>query len=561
MTTPPEPRKKPPNPRGSTLSRIAFCLLAALSTQPAHAAATGPALEVNATQDRHPISPGIYGFAYGDPDLAKDLHLTVHRLGGDATTRYNWQVDASNSGDDWFFTCGNGQPNPTPSGSVDQWIRNNAADGCQSLLTIPVIGYINRSSAIDCSFPVSLFGLQQKVNPYVHPVVNGVQTDAGNGRKPDGAPILLSPADILRVNLVNTPDFQRGWVRHLIQKFGTAATGGVAIYEMDNEPSGWNNTHRDVHPDKTGYDELIGDTQPYAAMVKSLDPTAAVLGPGDFGWAVYEKGGKPGDDASSHHLGFAEYYLQQMRAYETRHNLRILDYFDEHYYPATNNGAQPLALSPAGNADTQALRLQSTRSLWDPAYVEKNWIGQWSGPINLIPRLHTWVDRNYPGTKLAITEYNFGGLESLNGALTEADVLGIFGRERLDLATLWDPPHSRQPGAFAFRMYRNYDGLGGQYGETWVRSTSADQGSLAIYGAERQKDGALTLMVINKTPVDLTSPLNLHGFAPAAAAAVYQYRASHLDAIVRAPDQPVKPTGFTATYPANSITLIVLPNG
>ena len=47
-----------------------------------------------------------------------------------------------------------------------------------------------------------------------------------------------------------------------------------------------------------------------------------------------------------------------------------------------------------------------------------------------------------PGTKLAITEYNWGGTESLNGALAEADVLGIFGREGVGLATMWDPPAS-----------------------------------------------------------------------------------------------------------------------
>ena len=48
--------------------------------------------------------------------------------------------------------------------------------------------------------------------------------------------------------------------------------------------------------------------------------------------------------------------------------------------------------------------------------------------------------------------------------LAQADVLGIFGRENLDLATLWSPPDSSQPGAFAFRMYRNYDTNGHGFG-------------------------------------------------------------------------------------------------
>ncbi len=38
---------------------------------------------------------------------------------------------------------------------------------------------------------------------------------------------------------------------------------------------------------------------------------------------------------------------------------------------------------------------------------------------------------------MAITKYNFRGMTSHNGVLAQADVLGIFGREGLDLAALW----------------------------------------------------------------------------------------------------------------------------
>lgn len=525
---------------------------------------TGPDLAVDIRADRHAISPDIYGVNAFGTDAAfqafqKELRLPVNRWGGDATTRYNWQADASNAGDDWFFMAGNGDAEHTPSGSADKFVAANRTSGSKSLLTIPLIGYVNKATSWDCTYPVSRFGPQEKVNPYVHPVVDGKPTDAGNGRTPDGKPIPLTQADILRVHVANSPDFQKRWVQHLVTKYGAAARGGVAIYEMDNEPSGWSNTHRDVHPDATGYDELIAKTLAYGAMVKATDPTASVLGPGDFGWAVYLGGGKPGDDAKSHAAGFAEYYLQRMRAYEKQHGARLLDYFDEHYYPTSNEGAGGLGNSPAGDAATQTLRLQSTRSLWDPAYVEKNWIGKYSGAIRLIPRFHDWVDKNYPGTKTAITEYNFGGLESVNGALAQADVLGIFGRERLDLATLWGPPKPDDPGAFAFRLYRNYDGAGGRYGDTWVHSVSGDQGQLAVYGAERAKDGALTLIVINKTARSLTSKLALSGFVPTGSASVFRYSAANPKALVSAPAQSVGANGFTATYPAHSLTLIAIP--
>ena len=128
--------------------------------------------------------------------------------------------------------------------------------------------------------------------------------------------------------------------------------------------------------------------------------------------------------------------------------------------------------------------------------------------------MKAWVANDYPGTKLAVSEYNWGGLESINGALAQADVLGIFGREGLDLATLWSSPAIDQPGMFAFRMYRNYDGQGSAFGETSLQAASANQDQLAIYAAERTSDEALTLMVINKTGQVLTSSLTLaHFFA------------------------------------------------
>ena len=84
---------------------------------------------------------------------------------------------------------------------------------------------------------------------------------------------------------------------------------------MDNEPSGWGNTHRDIHPGPPGWDELLHDTIPYARMIKAVDPTAQIDGPGGFGVPAYTGMGKPGDDSAAHGgVEQAAYYLAQMRA-------------------------------------------------------------------------------------------------------------------------------------------------------------------------------------------------------------------------------------------------------
>jgi hypothetical protein len=512
-------------------------------------------LAVDVGVDRHPISPDIYGInKYAeDASFSKELRIPVNRWGGNATTRYNWLVDSSNSGDDWFFMGGNGQANPVAGAEADKFVSTNHANGSKSILTIPMIGYVNKTSAWNCSFRVSKYGPQQKTNPYIRPEGDS----CGNGRRPDGTPITNN--DPLDVSIVSNPTFMQGWIKHLISVHSNAAQGGVQFYQMDNEPSGWGNTHRDIHPNPLSYDELRDRTYQYASMVKATDSTAKILGPSDFGWAVYVDSLVKGDRDAHGGVWFAEWYLQQMRAYEQQNGVRILDYFDEHYYPIAEGGC--IALCPTGDAKAQALRLRSTRSLWDTTYVDESWIGKYYPPIQLIPRFRSWVNKNYPGTKIAITEYNWGGMESINGALAQADVLGIFGREQLDLATLWGPPKSTEPGAYAFRMYRNYDGKGSAYGDTWVQSTSTDQGQLAIYGAQRSSDSALTLMIINKTGTNLTTDLALKGFSPAAIAQVYTYSSANLSAIVHQSDLAVSSSGFRATYPANSITLVVMPKG
>ncbi|MGB2666444.1 MAG: glycoside hydrolase family 44 protein, partial [Candidatus Acidiferrum sp.] len=158
----------------SIANRGVFCLLAAfmlmLSLAPQTAAQTMPTLTVDADGSTHPINPDIYGLAnYGlDATYAKEIQVPNIRWGGDGTTRYNWQVDSSNSGFDWYFMGGNGETTVTPSASADLMINTyKAASNAHTLLTIPIIPYVNKSAAWSCSFPVSVYGAQQSTNPYV----------------------------------------------------------------------------------------------------------------------------------------------------------------------------------------------------------------------------------------------------------------------------------------------------------------------------------------------------------------------------------------------------------
>ena len=68
-----------------------------------------------------------------------------------------------------------------------------------------------------------------------------------------------------------------------------------------------------------------------------------------------------------------------------------------------------------------------------------------------------------------------------------------------------------EPQANAFRLYRNYDGSGGAFGETGVRAVSDDQGKVSVYAALRKGGNTLTVMVVNKTVDTLATELKSTG--------------------------------------------------
>jgi hypothetical protein len=494
-----------------------------------------PTLSVDAGASRNPINPDIYGIAnYNlDATFAREIKVGNVRWGGDGTTRYNWMVDSSNSGFDWYFIGGNGETTPVPSAGPDLMIKTYAA--ADALITIPIIPYVNKSSTYSCSFPQSVYGAQQSYDPYLQ--VNG--GNCGNSLTTSGAQ--LTDTNIYANHIDNTTALQQQWVAHLVTTFGTAANGGVKFYQLDNEPGGWSNTHRDVMPTEPTYATIVEDGQQYAAAVKAADPSALVLGPSD-----YTLGGWIGTPSQQNNLYAGQYYLQQMAAYQQQHGQRLLDYFDEHYY---------------FNVSTPAVQLASTRTLWDPTYNGGTWVEQYDfdGPMQLIPRFKSWISMYYPGTKLSISEYSIdSGQKSIVDAIAEMDVLGIFGRQQLDFADMWSPPAPTDPIAYSFRMFRNYDGNGSQFGDTSVSAVSSNQGTLSIYAAQRSTDSAVTVLVINKTTAAIASAISFANLSLPSFAQVDTYSAANLTSIVHASNAPVTNSSVSYSFPGYSAVMFVI---
>ena len=512
-------------------------------------------VQVNAALGRQAIDPRIYGSAYAEAAALSDLRIPVNRAGGNASTRYNWEVNASNRSADWYF-----ESLPDGPGIAGDWadtiVNRTKAAGFDTIVTIPTIGWVaklgpNRGRL--ASFAVSKYGAQTSVDPWF--------TDAGNGvSAATGQNITNDPND---ASVPSTSAFQQRWVQHLVGRWGRAGSGGVRYYALDNEPSIWHNTHRDVRPNGATMDEVMAFTVDYATMVKNQDAGAVVLGPEEWGWSGFlysgadlQWGARNGwsnlpDRAAHGNQDFVVWYLSQLRQREASSGRRLLDIFTLHYYP------QGGEFSDDTSTGMQERRNRSTRALWDPNYVDESWINT---QVRLIPRMKGWVAANYPNTKTGITEYNWGAEGHINGATTQADILGIFGREGLDMATRWGTPDPSTPTYKAIKLYRNYDGQGSGFGDVSVSAVAPNPDAVSAFAAERSSDGALTVMAINKA-LSGTPAVNIRLANFNAGATAQVWRLTSSNAINRLSDAAVSAGTLSTTLPAQSVTLFVVPAG
>jgi hypothetical protein len=432
-----------------------------------------------------PISPYVYGVNSQPID---GVGATVRRSGGNRGTGFNWETNASNAGndynhqsDDWSCTALGYHDCNAPGAMFIDFARANQALKAESLVTVPMVDYV----AADKSGPVH----ENEKAPSKRWVRSYPQKPGPFAATPD-------PND--------GAVYEDEMVNYLVSKLGRADKGGIKFYSLDNEPALWPSTHPRIHPDPTRYDEMVKRTEETALGIEKVDPSAFILGGVMYGWGEYMSlSDAPDSKANNAKYGdYVDFFLASLKTLETQHKKRLVHALDIHWYPEAK-GLKRITdkdLSPK----TVAARLQAPRSLWDPSYTEKSWIAAtWKKPIRLIPWLLERIDERYPGTKLTMTEYDYGGTDHISGGLAQADVLGVLGREGVYLATYWGngPGNGALPPFIkaAFQLYRNYDGKGGTYGDTAVEATPSDLAKLSTFAATDSKHpGALTVIVINK---------------------------------------------------------------
>jgi len=495
-------------------------------------------LTIRADGDVHPISPLVYGYAGGCDDKGK--HPTLCRSGGNRLTAHNWENNASNAGSDYCFENDSllGDSD-TPGKVATDLLASAKSNGGTSLLTIPIVDYVSAdknggSGPPDCSGDVRNSGSDYLTTRFKK---NVAQKGSAFSATPDATDASV---------------YQDEFVAFVKAKAGTQPV----LFSLDNEPDLWSSTHAEVHPDPVTYDELVQRNADFAEAVRSVWPEVGITGFVSYGFNGYvnlqsapDAGGK-GE--------FIDYYLQQMAARSQAAGHRLVDYLDLHWYPEATGGGQRIIVDDA-SADVAAARVQAPRSLWDPNYKETSWIADYlGGPIALIPWLNAKIQKYDPDMKLAITEWNYGGSNDISGAVATADVLGIFGRDGVGLASLWSLSDKEAYVNGAFQVFRDYDGKGASFGDTSIHADSSAIADASVYASMNASDvNHVVIVAINRATSDKQAALTLAHSQTFKTADVWLVSSASASPTAAPALQAVATNAFNTTLPARSVSVIV----
>lgn len=472
-----------------------------------------------------PVSPWIYGAAMGDRKLAVEMGLTALRAGGNPVTPLNWKQGFTSKGSDWFFQ-NEGTETPPERNWLLTFHGKNREVGLETYLTLPMMGRVAKDGD-SVAFDIRKYPDQESWAGQLQPTDR--LPHAGNGRQyvrgPNGEfltnqsgqrVVRLIEPDPDTTSVPMSAEEQTAALRFMIERlgYGTAEQGGVRFLALDNEPMLWHTTHRGMRPQPCGYDELWERTRTYAALYKKIDPSVRIAGPCLWGWTAYfysavdaqaASEGKaswedPPDFVAHGREPLTRWWLRQVAAYEKEHGVRLVDILDWHFYPQTGiyMGGTP------NDPNVMEARVQATRVLWDPEFVDPSWMARdpngrkLGGRLRILRLMKEWIAECCPGLQTALGEYSFGGEKDVSGGVAQVELLGVFAREGLDHAYYWFFPPANSPPYFAFKLLRNPDGKFTAVGDRYLPTRLSAPEDVSVHAYRDRHSGRVSFVLVNK---------------------------------------------------------------
>ena len=532
-----------------------------LSASQAFAFTTGmagvPTVTITATPGpTHRISPWIYGinyllyewYALGWSSPEAPRNVTMNRSSGNRWTTYNWENNAVNAGSDWYYTSDDGNGGgEVPGEAVRSRIDEDRARGMASLVTLQLQGYV----AADKNGKVNLADPTYFTNRFKEVVYRKGAAFTATPSTTDAFVYMDEFLWTLRGKFTN-------------DIFADPVT--PTFVSLDNEPELWNSTHLEVQRTKPTTADYIQRTIALASALKDAVPTVQLFGPANYGFNGLVNFQSDVTTAYSADYWFVDKYLTELRVASEAVGKRLIDVYDFHWYSSAEYdpgipyvGIGTLIGTNLTDTQIQAI-VQSPRSLWDATYREDSWIFRYladqnlGAPVNILGRLQAKIDARWPGTKLAITEYENGGSEHIAGAIAQADNLGIFGSFGVFAATFW-PTNLKYPFVVAaFKMYRDYDGQLGSFGDISIPASSSDIAKVATYvSQDSSRSNRYVIVAINRSPT--AQDVNFSGLALSGVARVYRIEGTQTTPVFVG-EVPVNLATWVVTLPPLSVSTI-----
>lgn len=440
-------------------------------------------VKVDVSDKGKPISPYIFGV--NEHGLDEDTQFGAVRQGGNRYSAYNWETNYSNAGSDWKH-------------SSDTHLSSSSKPAdCATKLS---------QEATEYNIPYKFTTLQMA--GYASADKLGTVTEDQKAPSDRWVEVKASKDGefSLEPDLTDGVVYMDEYVNYLVNKLGDSTTAtGIQGYSLDNEPGLWHHTHALIHGELATCEELVEKSVNLASAVKKVDANAEIFGPALYGYTAFVN--LADDEAWKATYGkeydwFISYYLDKMAEAEEESGKRLLDVLDIHYYSEARGECDTrMCDNPEHTACIDEM-LQSYRTLCEKDYVENSWIGQWcQANIPILPRMQESIDKYYPGTKLAVTEYDLGGGKYIAGAIAEIDALGTFAKNDVYLATMWadDVPYQYS----AIDMFTNYDGEGSSFGDTLIESSTEDYVKSTVYAAkDTENEGEINVILTNKSQTE-----------------------------------------------------------
>ncbi len=504
---------------------------------------------VDASSDRKPISPYIYGrnnslsdnssspLSQADWEFYRQAGVRMFREGGgNNSTKYNWRRKLSSHPDwynnvyrhDWDYAA--------------QSLEQNMA-GTRGMWSFQLIGYAAANR--DNNFNDWEFNGSQWWEGVTNNWAGGGGPQEGEG-DPD---LYLMPWP---------PDSTVGI---LDQWFGD---GGLDLDEsmfqywsMDNEVEIWSGTHDDIMPVQISAEAFMNIYFDVAKKARVKFPDIKIVGPvpaNEWQWYNWNNSKITYQNAR---YTWLEYFIKRIADEQAASGIRLLDVLDVHFYPYEND--------PEDIVQLHRVWFDENYNYPGANGVKVSGSGEWDNSITkeyVFKRCRDWMEEHLGivhGVGLSVSEMGIQSDDPDIVAVWYASTLGVFADNGVEIFTPWYWETGMWEVLHLFSRYAQ---------DISVSSVSDLETFVSAYSSISTNLDSMTVILVNRSfseVQDVTVHINDFSIADGAYSSLMlddlpgnETFESHTSNALEAGIVSVQDDSFTISLPSLSITAVIL---